>query len=227
MRPPIERIRLLAARIAVLALAVTALVLLMRSDALHEALVALFATARDIIAAHPVAGLLVFVGLGALSAMMGFFSSAVLIPAAVLAWGMLPTMALLWVGWTIGGAIAHSLAYYFGRPLLRWLVPPAKLARYERMMERRPRFSTVVLMQFAIPSEILGYLLGLARYPLLRYLAALSIAEIPYVVGTVLLGVSFMERNATTMILVSVGGIAMLLVVANALRKRRPPTSQA
>lgn len=221
MRFHVDRIRHLSTRVTVLVLLVAGLVLLMRSDALHDALVALFAAARDVIALHPAVGVAVFIGLGALSAMMGFFSSAILIPAAVLAWGTVPTMALLWLGWLIGGVLAHSLAFYFGRPLLRWLVPPAKLARYERMLDRHPRFSTVVLMQTAIPSEILGYILGLARYPLLRYLAALGIAQLPYVVGTVLLGVSFMERNTTTLIAVSAAGIVMLLAIAHVLKGRR------
>jgi hypothetical protein len=42
---------------------------------------------RNIIAAHPVGGAIVFIGLAALSAMLGFVSSAVLVPAAVYAWG--------------------------------------------------------------------------------------------------------------------------------------------
>lgn len=197
----------------------------MRSDALHDALLNLFEAARDIIALHPVLGIVVFIGLGAISAMMGFFSSAILVPAAVFAWGALPTMLMLWLGWTLGGLIAHSLAYYFGRPLLRWLVPPAKLARYDRMLDRRPGFWTVVLLQFAIPSEILAYLMGLARYPLLRYLAALGVAEIPYAVGTVLLGVSFVERNLPIMIGVSVLGVVLLALVARALKGMLKPTA--
>ena len=196
------------------------LILLTQSDTLHEGIVGLFEAARVIIVRHPVAGPLAFVGLAALSAMLGFFSSAILVPAAVYAWGAGITMLLLWIGWTIGGIVAHSLARYLGRPVLRWLVPEAALGRYEKLLEKRPRFSTVVLFQMAFPSEIVGYLMGLIRYPLGKFVGALMIAELPWVVGTVLLGVGFVRRDTLTLAIVCVAGAVVLALLARALRQR-------
>jgi len=220
LRFPVERLRPVVTRGLVLVVLVTGLVLLIQSDTLHQEIVELFEAARTIIAQYPVAGPIVFVGLAMLSAMLGFFSSAVLVPAAVYAWGAVGTMLLLAVGWTIGGIIAHSLARYLGRPVLRWLVPEAALGRYEKLLEKHPRFSTVLLFQLAFPSEIVAYLMGLIRYPLPKFLGALVIAEIPWVIGTVLLGVGFVERDVLTLVAVCIVGAVFLAVVARALRQR-------
>jgi uncharacterized membrane protein YdjX (TVP38/TMEM64 family) len=221
MRLPFDRIPPVATRAAAVLALVAALVLLARSDSLHGALIGLFAAARDIIAAHPVAGPVVFVILAAVSAMLGFFSSTVLIPAAVLAWGAISTMAMLWIGWLLGGVFAHTIAFRFGRPILRWFVSPAVLARYERMLERQPRFTTILLLQAALPSELVGYVLGLARYPLLRYIAALGIVQVPWAIGTVLLGVGFVERNTAMLVGVSLAGMLFLVIVARLALRRR------
>jgi uncharacterized membrane protein YdjX (TVP38/TMEM64 family) len=208
-------------RAVLLVLVVGGLIALAQADTLHHALIGVLEASRGIIAAHPVAGPLAFLGLAALSAMLGFVSSAILVPAAVYAWGAVPTMLMLWVGWTIGGVTAYTLAYFFGRPALRWLVPGAVLSRYQSLLDKRPRFSSILLFQLALPSEIPGYLLGLAHYPLSRYLGALMLAELPYAIGTVLLGVGFVERDSLTLLAVCGVGAVALVVIAGALRRRR------
>jgi uncharacterized membrane protein YdjX (TVP38/TMEM64 family) len=52
----------------------------------------------------------------------------------------------------------------------------------------------------ALPSEIPGYLLGLVKYPLKTYLLALSIAELPYTLATVLLGDSLLNKRGYTLL---------------------------
>jgi uncharacterized membrane protein YdjX (TVP38/TMEM64 family) len=221
MRLIIDRLRPALPRAVALVLLVAVLIVLMRSDDLYAALLGVFTAASTIIAARPIAGALLFMLLAALSAMLGFFSSTVLIPAAVLVWGTPGTIALLWVGWLVGGMVAHSLARYVGRPLLRLLVSPAILTRYAWLIDTKPRFSTVLLLQAALPSELVGYLLGLARYPLLRYTAALGIIEVPWAIGTVLLGVGFIERDTATLVGITVIGVLSLGVIARLSRRLR------
>jgi uncharacterized membrane protein YdjX (TVP38/TMEM64 family) len=92
------------------------------------------------------------------------------------------------------------------------------------MLDRTPRFSTVVLLQAALPSELTGYLLGLARYPVLRYMAALGLVQVPWAIGTVLLGVSFVQRNTTTLVAISAAGVLFLVIVGRlSLRLRGLP----
>jgi uncharacterized membrane protein YdjX (TVP38/TMEM64 family) len=204
----------------VLVLLVGGLVAIGLSSTVHGALISVLEASREVIAAHPVAGPLIFMVLAAVSAFMTFVSSAVLIPAAVYAWGPAATMLLLWIGWTLGGAVAHSLAFYFGRPLLQWLAPPESIARYERILRRHTSFMEILLFQMALPSELVGYALGLARCPLGRYLAALAVAQLPYAAGTVLISVGFVQRDFRTMIGVTAIGLIVMLVLARIVQRR-------
>jgi uncharacterized membrane protein YdjX (TVP38/TMEM64 family) len=75
------------------------------------------------------------------------------------------------------------------------LVSAPVLARYEDRISHHTPFGIVLLAQFALPSEIPGYLLGVVRYPFARYLAALGIVEVIYGVATVYLGIGVVERR--------------------------------
>lgn len=188
--------------VAVLVVALSA------SAALHESLLGVFEAAKGVLVAHPVAGPVVFVVLAAVSAMLAFFSSAALVPAGVVTWGTWPTAALLGLGWLLGGLFAYGLARGFGRPLLAHLTSVDALAPYERRIGRGTPFGIIVLFQLALPSEVPGYVLGLVRYPVLKYVAALACVELPYAVATVWLGQEFVAREVLPILaLVAVGAI--------------------
>ena len=190
------------------------------SDPVHQAVLDLFEAAKGVMAGHPILGPTLFIVLSSLAAMLAFFSSAVLVPPAVYAWGPISTAALLWAGWTLGGVASYWLAYRFGRPVMRWLAPGKSLSRYQRRLRREASFGFVLLFQLALPSEIPGLVLGLARFPFERYLMALAIAELPYAVGTTLLGASFVSRQFGW--LLSLGAVAALAaaILGRAFRKR-------
>jgi uncharacterized membrane protein YdjX (TVP38/TMEM64 family) len=199
---------------------VIGLVVLALSDTVHTAVLQVFEAAKAVMSSHPLAGSALFVILSAFAAMLAFFSSAVLVPAAVYAWGPLMTTVLLWVGWMLGGLISYLLAFWLGRRVLRWLSPGRSFTQYEERINKQASFSFVVLFQLAMPSEIPGLVLGLARYPLERYLAALALVELPYAAGTMLLGASFVSRRIGLM--VSLGAVATLsaIFLSRAFRRR-------
>lgn len=215
-----DRVPALAARATVFVALVGTLVVLASSDGVHAAVLRAFESSNRLIAEHSTAGPVVFVLLSALSAMLAFFSSAVLVPPAVIAWGPVLSAFLLWLGWLLGGIASYTLARLLGRPVVRRLASARLLARYEARLTRETPFGLVLLFQLALPSELPGYLLGLVRYPPARYLAALAIAEFPYAVGTMLLGESFVERRIG--LLVSFGGAAAIVgvLLTRALRRR-------
>jgi uncharacterized membrane protein YdjX (TVP38/TMEM64 family) len=209
-----------AARAVILALLVVALVVMAASETVHSAVLGVLGAANGIIAGHAVLGPVVFVLLAALSAMLAFFSSALLVAPAVLAWGPVRSMVLLWLGWMLGGIAAYFAARFLGRPLIRSLVSAKGFEHYATKLTRDTPFTAVLLLQLSLPSELPGYLLGVVRYPPLRYLAALAIAEVPYAIATVMIGEGFVERRVT--LLLSLGALAIiaLVVVARALRSR-------
>jgi uncharacterized membrane protein YdjX (TVP38/TMEM64 family) len=209
-------------RVAETAVAITALVLLATSDAMHGALLALFHAADQAIETHPVAGPVAFVVFSAASAMLAFVSSALLVPAALVAWGRLETFALLWVGWTVGGAVSYALARYLGRPAVARLAGGTPLARWEKRLSQNAPWRLVVLFQLAVPSEVPGYVLGLLRYPFWRYIAVVVLGELPYALGTVYLGESFLARRPLTLIGLGLLAIAASVLAYRALHARLP-----
>lgn len=199
------------------------------SDSLHTALIGVFAGAGQIMTGHPVIGAAVFVLLAALSAMLAFVSAAVIMPAAILAWGVPLSLALLWLGWILGGACAYSIGRWAGRPALRWIKAGA-LDRLEAQVRRNASFGMVLLIQLALPSELPGYVLGLVRYRIGLYLAALALAELPFAATAVYVGAGLVERRGAqvlswgmTLAILSVGALYLLRRRMGRLKEAGPP----
>lgn len=173
--------------------------------------------AKDIMNAHPVAGAVVFFLFSALSAMLAFASSAVLVPPASLVWGKLVTFLLLWCGW-IAGAIAAFGIGKLARPLLVRMGYEDTLEKYEKFLSKRMKFWAVLLFCIAVPSEVPGYLFGGVHYPFLKFVAAIAIAEAIYAVGLVVVGESV--AVAKPIPLLAAVGILLVIGVAAGLALR-------
>lgn len=193
---------------------------LLSVDALFADLHRALGAAGPFMAAHPVAGPVVFVALSAASALLAFFSSAVLVPVAVYHWGHAFTVLLLWLGWMLGGACAYAMGRFLGGPILRGLVPARLADFYLRRLPEQVDFTTAVLFQLAMPSELPGYLFGTLRVPFRRYLAALALVEAPFAVGTVLLGESLIEREGGQMLILAAVGLGASLYAVHRLHRR-------
>ncbi|HET9451445.1 MAG TPA: VTT domain-containing protein [Aggregicoccus sp.] len=190
------------------------LVALLSVDSLYALLRQLLVTAEPVITSHPRLGSLLFVVLSALSAMLAFFSSALLVPVAVYSWGRPVTILLLWLGWWLGGALAYGLGRYFGRPLVRNLTSRRLSDFYLERLPAQVDFPIALLIQLALPSELPGYLFGVLRVRFPLYLAVLALVEAPIAIGTVLLGESIVRRERGWLLaLVGLGVGASLLAV--------------
>ena len=60
-----------------------------------------------------------------------------------------------------------------------------------------------------MPSDVAGYVFGLVRCRFPVFLVALAVAEVPYAVGAVYLGVSFLEGKVLSLMLVGFGGLLL------------------
>ena len=207
--------RALALGVLIASLAVVA-----SSRQLHGWLISFLPVAEAVIRDRPVLGVSVFVVFAALSAMLAFVSSAVIVPVGVYVWGNAISIALLLLGWVLGGVLAYVLGRYLGRVVVKALISAALLEQYEARISRAASFGLVLLFYLAVPSEVPGYLLGMIRYDFRKFLAALTLAELPYSVATIYLGSSFVERRIV--LLVGVGlVIAAFSVWALAMLHRR------
>ncbi|MDH3337507.1 MAG: VTT domain-containing protein [Gammaproteobacteria bacterium] len=196
------------------------------SDTLHDKTEAIIFWTESLIAQAPLLGMLVFVLLAMISAMVAFFSSALLAPVAIYAWGQVGCLVLLWCGWFLGGIASFCIGRFFGRSVVSMIIGEEKIASWETQVSERSRFVHILFFQAVVPSEIPGYLLGILRYRFLLYLAALAITEIPYAIATVYLGESFLEGDGTAFILVGIGVIVLAAFMLQIRRRLDRPGKQ-
>ena len=177
---------------------------------------------EDLIDENPATGAAVFFVFSAVSAMLAFASSAVLVPVATEVWGGVVTFLLLWGGWTTGAVAAYAIGK-LARPLLDRVGYEKKLHEYERFVSRRMKFWAVLLFCIAVPSEIPGYIFGAMRYPFFVFVAAVGTAEALYAIGAIVAGESLLEANPLQLF---AAGAALIAIAAGAgfalraLRKR-------
>jgi uncharacterized membrane protein YdjX (TVP38/TMEM64 family) len=193
--------------------------LISSSDVLHMEFEDIIAAVEAIISRSPRLGMLLFVLLAMISAMLAFFSSAILVPIGVYTWGSITCFALLWIGWLLGGVTSFCIGRYLGRPVAEKLVGVDRISRFEHQLGRHARFVHILLFQAALPSEVPGYVLGALRYRFSMFMLALAIVELPYALGTVYLGDRFLERDIVLFLLIGSGGI-VIYVISNYLYRR-------
>ena len=99
-------------KVIVLAIACVALVVVVSNSAMHEAFLQLLSATKQLIASHPIAGPIAFVGSAALSSVMAFVSVGVLVPLAVFTWGEVLAALYLWAGWILGGLLSYALGRF-------------------------------------------------------------------------------------------------------------------
>jgi uncharacterized membrane protein YdjX (TVP38/TMEM64 family) len=193
-----------------MAMVLLAAIVIAASSRLHGTAETAVELVGAIIRQYPGWGVVAFVVLAALSAMLAFFSMVVVVPVAAHHWGQVPTVALLWGGWLAGGAMAYTIGRFLGSRVARLLVSPGRLEYYADRLTARAPFWMILLFQLAVPSEIPGYLLGSLRYRFPAYLLALAIAELPFAIGAVVLSSEFLSRQYWMMVLVGAVGIGFL-----------------
>ncbi len=208
-------------RILALALVVLLAGLIAGSDVLHEKTEALLAAAEQAIQQYPRLGPVLFVLLAMASAMLFFFSSAVLVPLGIQVWGLPASVALLWLGWLLGGMLTFAVGRGLGRPAALGIIGEARMRAVENRLQGRVRFGHIVLLQLSLPSEIPGYVLGALGYAFWPYVGALALAELPYALGTAMLGVSFLQRQAWVLIALGLAGLAVVAGRYFVQRQRR------
>jgi uncharacterized membrane protein YdjX (TVP38/TMEM64 family) len=200
-------------RLVLLLLLVVIATIVTATGPLHQAVLSVVAAAEPVIQQHAVAGAILFVLLSSLSAIVFFFSTAVITPVAVDAFGPIVALLLLWVGWVLGGIAAYGIGRRFGSRVARWFVDPLRLRDYERRARQLVTFRHILLFQLAVPSEIPGYVLGLAGCRFRTFVLAMALGELPFAAGAVYLGESFLERNYLLLLAIGIAGVAFSWII--------------
>jgi len=194
--------------------------LLLSVDAVYHSLQQALNTAEPLITGHPFLGAVVFVLLAAISAVLAFFSSALLLPAAVFTWGSTVTFALLWIGWLLGGVATYALGRALRGPQRDVSKAPSRFDFYLQRVPGKITFALVLLLCLALPSEIPGYLCGYLGVRLRTYVSALAVAELPYAFGAVLIGDGVVNRQIGGLLAFGLIGAALSACALWLLHKR-------
>ena len=162
----------------------------------------------------------IFVALAIVSIMLVSFSSIWLVPIALALWGNLPTLAMLLSGWLLGSIFSYLIGKYAGYPIVQKIIPAEKINNYSSVFSRtRESFSLIILSRFVLPSEIPGYLLGMARYPFFKYLLATTISEIPYAFVTIYFIEAVLRKNAIALFVWGVIWVFFALLMVRMYKK--------
>jgi len=210
-------------RAVVVVLICVSVAVLLSVDQVYESLQRALSTAEPLIAGHPYLGAVAFVLLAAISAVLAFFSSALLLPVAVFTWGSTVTFGLLWLGWLLGGLGTYALGRGLRRPEAE---APKTASQFDFYLQRIPgeaTFALVLLLYLALPSEIPGYVCGYLGVRLRTFFAALAVAELPYAVGAVLLADGAVNRHIGWLVSLGVIGAALSLYALRVLHRRLDP----
>lgn len=143
---------------------------------------------------HFILGPIVFIFLAALSVLLGPFSSAPLVPSAVVIWGTDRTLLFLLTGWLLGNSTAYAIGYYVGNPVIKRLLIQQT---YETWIQKFPRtidISFAFLFRLAMPSET-GYIFGTLKYNFFKYFFVTIFAELPFAILTVFAGDAFADAG--------------------------------
>jgi len=211
------------ARAVVVVLICVSLAVLLSVDQVYESLQRALSAAEPLIAGHPYLGAVAFVLLAAISAVLAFFSSALLLPVAVFTWGSTVTFVLLWLGWLLGGIGTYALGRGLRRPLAKAQKSSSQLDFYLQRIPGEATFALVLLLYLALPSEIPGYVCGYLGVRMRTFFAALAVAELPYAVGAVLLAEGAVNRHVGWLVMLGLIGAALSLYALRVLHRRLDP----
>jgi len=169
---------------------------------------------------HPVLGSLAFVGLSALVSMLSLFSSAPLVPIAVLVFGNALTLVLLLAGYMIGDVIAYYLGYTTRHLSLENFLHLEKIDYYRKKLSNGAQFSLVLLFRIALPAEIAGYPMGIIRYSFGKYMLAAFIGELIFAAITVYASDALLQKNLALFAFWVIVALILIFISAEILHRK-------
>ena len=166
--------------------------------ALYQPLQGVFLRLTDTLGAYaearPVLGPVIFVGLAALSVLLGPASSGPLVPSAVAIWGKALTATYLVAGWLSGAIVTFFIGYTLGYSIVQHIVGEAKLKSWMEILEEEGTMFRLFLFRLLTPAET-GYLFGVVRFPFWKYFLLTAIVEGTGALAAVYAGEAFFELD--------------------------------
>jgi len=172
-------------------------------------------TLGTFIDANPFAGILLYILLNVVDAVIAPGATLPLIPVAARAWGHIAAALITTVGWTAGSLVAFLIARRWGAPLVRKITSMERLRRVKKHLPQ-DLFWSIVLLRLVMPMDVLSYVIGLftnmtwAKYALATALGLTPSAFVLAYLGKLPHGFDIIA-----------GGVVVVVVIAYIVVARR------
>jgi len=202
MRIPTPTLRRLGIALGVLA----AIVLFWRFTGLHEIFIEFILFLERVARKSGPTAALAFLALATFASSVGPFTVVPLVPSAVGVWGMPATAGLMMLGGLLGATLTYLIGRFAGERVLHLFVRPSRLERWKGHVPKQAAFLVALAIKFALPAEV-GYVFGMLRFGLLKYLLVTFISYVPIITAILLGSQAFVEGRLGTLAasIVSIG----------------------
>lgn len=163
-------------------------------------------------------GRAIFYILAGLSIILGPFTSAPLVPSAVVIWGLPQTLFLLISGWLTGNIISYFIGRFLGSSLVVKIVGKQKLEDWSKTAKSDLGFWPLFLFRLATPSET-GYFFGILHYSFPKYMLMTFIAELPFAFLTVYASNAFITSGWTAFVILAALWTLIIFLSVRAYKK--------
>jgi uncharacterized membrane protein YdjX (TVP38/TMEM64 family) len=175
---------------------------------------------KEFIDHHAVEGVVVYIILNVLDAVIAPGATLPLIPIAARAWGHVPAALVTTVGWTTGSLLAFYIARRWGSPMVKKLTSMERVKRLRAHVPKNP-FWSVVLLRLVVPMDVISYALGLftdMTWPSYALATALGLTPSAFILAYI----GRMPR-AYDIIMFGVGGAVFGWILYSTRRGARKP----
>jgi uncharacterized membrane protein YdjX (TVP38/TMEM64 family) len=179
---------------------------------------------KQFIDQHTIQGVVVYIVLNILDAVIAPGATLPLIPIAARAWGHVAAALITTVGWTAGSLVAFYIARRWGSPIVKKLTSMERVKRLRPYVPKHP-FWSVVLLRLVIPMDGISYVLGLfteMTWPSYAVATALGLTPSAFIlsyIGT--------TPRAYDIIVFGVGGAVLGWIIYSTRRSARTPAISA
>ncbi len=121
-------------RVLVVSLLICLAVIIITSDTWFAKVESIMVSSESYIYETPVTGMLLFIILASISAMVAFYSSTFLVPIGIYVWGELECIILLWISWLTGGMLTYLIGRSVGRSVIMMFAGIDRYRKYENFI---------------------------------------------------------------------------------------------
>lgn len=179
-----------------------------------------FSTVVSYLRTYKKESFLLYLAAQILQILVSFLPGEVFQFAAGYLFGVIPGLIFSVIGATLGTLITFYVAKFLGEDALALFIKPEKLVKYRKMMnsERAYIVTFFIYLIPGTPKDICCYIAGISDMKPRPFILLSQAGRIPGMLGSLIFGAMYMDRNYKVMIAL---GVIVLAVILACLIKRK------